>query len=190
MIAPVDWAELAEKLGVFAPSGGETLTGETGYQALEILIGEPAIRAAVDHCVALAPGWLLAESVLRIARPWAAMTYCHEIWSGLEPIERRRQAVRVLQWIADERALKWVAGFLDDPDEDIQCWGAGMLDQLLWCNFVSSQDCEDLLGRLESHQLAEVRDRAKFIRGYLADRQEWQRIRQASDVARDCAERS
>src|SRR5262249_15954213 len=124
-----------------------------------------------------------------IVRPWSAMTYCYEIWSGSGPIERRRLAVWVLKWIGDERAFGWVRDFLDDPDESIQVWGAGLLDQLLWCGHVAAEDCEGLLVRIEAHRLQEIRDTAKFIRKYLADRGEWAKIFEASN-ARWYAERS
>ncbi|HZV20906.1 MAG TPA: hypothetical protein VE986_05100, partial [Hyphomicrobiales bacterium] len=56
--------------------------------------------------------------------------------------------------------------------------------------FVSAENCEDLLVRLEGHRLEYIRDTATFIRRYLDDRKEWMRICEASDAARSYAERS
>jgi len=169
MISPIDWSALANQLGCLTPAG-ETSGSDKARQALELLIGEPAIRASVDHYIARAPGSELTRSVLWLLRPWSAMAYCHDIWRGSASIEARRAAVELLRVVADHRALGWVEHLLADEDEVIQHWGVGVLDQLLWSYLVSPEEAEPLLTRAETHSAATVRERAEFIRGYLRSR--------------------
>lgn len=169
MIDLIDWSALANQLGLLTPTG-ETSGRDKAMRALEILIGEPAIRASVNHYIANAPGSELARSVLWLLRPWSAMAYCHDIWRSSASIEARRSAVELLRVVADHRALGWVEHFLADEDYAIQAWGVGVLDQLLWSNLVSLQEAEPLLVCAENHTTPAVRERAEFIRGYLRTR--------------------
>jgi hypothetical protein len=169
MLDPIDWTTLVKQLGLLA-NGGEMSSSGDARRALEILIGEPAIRASVDHYITRAPGSELARSVLWLMRPWSAMVYCYDIWKSSRSIEDRRTAVELLRVVADDRALNWVGQFLEDADEPIQIWGAGVLDQLLWSNLVEPEEAELVLVRAENHSSAAVRERVGFIRGYLRGR--------------------
>jgi hypothetical protein len=171
MIDSIDWKALAKELGSIGP-GGEVSGSNKARRAIEILIGEPALRASVDHYIAQAPRSELARSVLWLLRPWSAMVYCHDIWKSSASIEVRRSAVELLRVVADHRALIWIEQFLADQDEGIQICGAGVLDQLLWSYLVSPEEAEPLLVCAENHITAAVRECAKFIRGYLRTRLE------------------
>ena len=169
MLDPIDWTTLAKQLGLLA-NGGEKSSSGDARRALEILIGRPAIRASVDHYITGAPGSELARSVLWLMRPWSAMVYCYDIWRSSPSIGDRRAAVELLRVVADRRALNWVGQFLEDKDDAIQAWGAGVLDQLLWSNLVEPEEAEPVLVRAENHSSAAVRERVGFIRGYLRRR--------------------
>lgn len=177
MLDQIDWTALARQLELLN-GGSERYSTDHAREALEIVIGEPAIRATVDHHITRAPGSALAMTVLQLLRPWTAMAYCHEIWRSSRPIEERRSAVQLLRMVADHRALNWVGGFLDDGDGAIQCWGIGVLDQLLWSGLVPAEDAEPLLVRAENHSNPVVRDKAEWIRGFLRReeaRRKWER---------------
>jgi hypothetical protein len=74
--------------------------------------------------------------------------------------------------VADRRALPWIPEFLNDSDPDIQGWGIGVLDQLLYSELVWPEEAEDLLKTAEQHQSEHVRERAEWIRNFLRVRAE------------------
>jgi hypothetical protein len=173
MIDEIDWSALANQLGLLRPgppdnpaARSESSGNGPAMRALEILIGEPAIRASVDYYITHAPGSELARSVLWHLHPWSAMVYCYEIWRSSRPIEDRRSAVELLRVVADRRALGWVGEFLADEDADIQGWGVLVLDQLLYSGLVA-EEAEPLVVGAETHPNPEIRERAKILRGYL-----------------------
>ena len=146
--------------------------GDAARRALEMILGEDAMRASVDCYVARRPGCELVRSVLWLLRPWSVAAYCREIAKSPNDIETRRTAVELLRVVADRRALPWVAEFLDDPDAGVQGWGIGVLDQLLWSVLIEPEEAEEILGRAERHENEAVRERAAFIRSFLRDRAE------------------
>lgn len=147
------------------PSGDDA-----ARRALEMILGEEALRTSVDYYVAVGPASELVRSVLWLLRPWSAMVRCKELAQASNDIETRRRAVYLLQAAADRRALGWVAEFLNDDDPQIQSCGAGVLDQLLWSESVEVEEAEELLLRAAGHANEGVRQRAEFIRSYLTDR--------------------
>ena len=106
------------------------------------------------------------------------MQHCYEIFRSDRNIDDRRAAVELLRVAADERALGWISEFLEDDDQVIQTWGAGVLDQLLWSELVEPEAAEDLLAQAANHKNESVRERAEFIRGFLHHRQERNRLAQ------------
>src|SRR5258708_27682206 len=100
------------------------------------------------------------------------MRYCYEIFKSARAIEDRRASVELLRVVADRRALAWVVEFLDDQDAEIQSWGVGVVDQLLWSNLIESEEAEDLLQKSEQHENKAVREWAEFVRGFLRARAE------------------
>lgn len=143
---------------------------EAARRALEIVLGERALRESVDYYVALRPARELVRSVLWLLRPWSEMIRCRELARPPNEMETRRNAVELLRVVADGRALPWVSEFLDDEDPAIQAWGMGLLDQLLWSELVEPDEAENVLRRAERHGSDGVRHRADVIRSYLQGR--------------------
>lgn len=169
MSAEIDWENLAASLGLLR-ADGERSGGDEARRAIEIIIGEDALRASVDYYIAARRGYALARSVLWQIHPWSAMSYCYEIFNGPGSIGDRRLAVELVRVVADRRALPWISEFLQDEDAQIQAWGAGVLDQLLFSYLVEPEEAEDLLKIAEQHENAAVRELMEFVRGYLDDR--------------------
>ena len=165
----IDWQALASQLGTLR-EGGESSGSQKACEALEILLGEDNLRRAVDYYISGKPGSELARSVLWHIRPFSAIRYCYDIFKSNLPIEVRRSAVELLRVVADKRAVDWIDEFLNDEDADIQAWGAGVLDQLLWSELVEPEDVEYLLAKAETHSNIGVRDTAEFIRDFLKTR--------------------
>jgi hypothetical protein len=165
----IDWEKLATDLGALTPNG-ETGGSEPARRALELLIGEDALRSSVDYYIDRRPGSELARSVLWQLRPWCAMSYCYEIFKGSRDVEDRRTAVELLRVVADARVIPWITEFLKDNDLGIQDWGIGVLDQLLWSELTWPDDVEDLIETSAQHQNEYVRERVDFIKKYLHDR--------------------
>jgi hypothetical protein len=167
----IDWAALAQSLGTLH-EGGESGGSNVARKALELIIGESEIRAAVDYYVSQNIGAELTRHVLWQIRPWSAMQRCCEIYEHSDDIDERRSAIELLRVVADGRAVPWVEQFLDDPDDGIQNWGAGVVDQLLWSDSVDPEDCKHLLDRMAAHPNSSVRDTYDFISKYLKSREE------------------
>jgi len=164
---------LARAVGAISETEhGSTESGsrETARRALELIVGEDALRSAVDHYVRLEPGAELARMVLWQLHPWSAMERCYEIAKTAPSVEERRAAVELLRVVADRRALPWVGELLGDDDAEVQIWATGVLDQLLWSELIEPEEAEDLLRAAEQHTNPSVPERAAFIRRFLADR--------------------
>jgi hypothetical protein len=161
----IDWAALAKELDCESRGGTKYARG-----ALSSLLGDDAIREAVDYYISGRSGAGLARSVLWHIHPRVGIEYCYQIFKEETDLDRRRSAVELLRVVADESALKWVPEFLDDPDEGIQAWGAGVVDQLLWSGFIYEVDCRDILYSMQTHENSAVKERFEFISEFLADR--------------------
>lgn len=161
----IDWADLSRELDC-------EFSGGTKYarRALSKILGDDAIRESVDYYISGESGSELARSVLWHVQPRVGIEYCYQIFKEETDLDRRRSAVELLRVVADESALKWVPEFLDDPDESIQAWGAGVVDQLLWSNIIDEEDCRDILDSMQSHENSAVKERFEFINEFLADR--------------------
>ena len=168
MNTQIDWQALASKLDLFT-ANGERSGDEAAQRALELIIGEDALRQSVDYYIAGGRGSMLARSVLWQLRPWSAMSYCYEIFNSQQELDIRRSAVELLRVVADRRAVPWITEFLNDSDAEIQSWGIGVLDQLLFSKLVESEEVEDLISTAEGHASQAVRECAERIRLYLRD---------------------
>lgn len=168
----VDWEELAHRVGSIREDGSEGSSTELARRAIEILLGPDLCRSAVDYYVSGNPGSELARSILWHIHPWSAMERCHEIYNSSADTQLRCRAVELLRVVADERALGWVEDFLEDTDEGIQTWGAGIVDQLLWSDLIDPEDCEAILTKMRNHPNDRVRETHGFIRSYLESREE------------------
>lgn len=162
----IDWDEFAVAYGGHLGPGGDN----RARRALEVILGEQAIRSAVDCILAVRPGAALALDVLSLLRPGIAAEYCHEISISSSDIDARRRAVGLLQDVGDRRALPWLSGYLDDSDSIIQMCGASVLDHLLFLDLVEPQETEGLLKKAQHHENEAVRERAESIRIFLRDR--------------------
>ena len=92
------------------------------------------------------------------------MSYCYEIYKSDGDVETRRMTVELLRVVADERALGWVAEFLEDEDSGIQAWGIEVLEQLISSGSVEGEDAKQLLLKAEAHANIHVRERGALIR--------------------------
>lgn len=167
--ARIEWEALARRLGTLR-DGGESGGTDLAQTALEQILGEDEIRAAVDYYVAGRRGSELARSVLHLLQPWSAMQRCYEIFRTDPDPERRRSAIALLRVVADERALAWVPEFLRDPDEGVQTWGAGVVDQLLWSDLVDEEDCRPALEMMARLPAQGVQRYYTLIREHLDSR--------------------
>lgn len=168
---PIDWEQLARSLGAIKSDGGTCGGSDLALQAIEEIIGPADLIAAVDYYVDRRPGAELARSVLWMLRPWVAMQRCHELsGTNYEP-DCRRSAVELLRVVADRRALPWVRAYLDDLDEGVQTWGAGIVDQILWSHLVEPEECAELLEIMSNHPNDRVRESAEWIRSFLKERE-------------------
>ena len=104
----------------------------------------------------------------------------YEIFKGPETVENRRTAIELLRVgggsqsiTLDPRVLRGRRRF--------QAWGAGVLDQLLWSEWVEQEEAEELLRTAEQHSNQSVRECAEFVRGYLRSRAEASKERRDDD---------
>jgi HEAT repeat protein len=171
MPTDVNWDQLRKALRLEMIDGDDA-GSDAARRALEMILGEVTLRESVDYYVAVRPARELVRSVLWLIRPWSAMARCHELAQLPNEIETRRSAVELLRVVADRRALPWVSDFLNDRDFQVQSWGLGVLDQLLWSELIEPEEAEELLERAARHENEAVRDRVEFIRGYLRDRRD------------------
>jgi len=169
MATDLNWGELRAALRLEFINGDDA-GSDAARRALEMILGEKTLRDSVDYYVERRAAGELARSVLWLLRPWSAMSRCHELAQLPNAIETRRSAVELLRVVADDRALPWVSDFLEDQDAQIQSWGIGVLDQLLWSELIEPADGEELLERGAQHGNPAVRDQVEFIRTYLRDR--------------------
>ena len=165
----IDWTDLAQRLRSIG--AGEHAGSRMARLALEEIIGQEIFRSAVDHYITLAPGYELARHVLWLIHPFSAMARCHEIYTDSPNLDERRAAIELLRVVADGRALRWVSMYLNDPDDQIQCWAAAIVDQLLWSNLVEVEECETLLRMMAEHPHEGVREKHAFVMRYLAERE-------------------
>lgn len=170
MSSTYDWEALARaagSLGEFSETSGT----DDARRALTRILSEENLVGAVDYYISGRPGSELARSVLRLLRPSCAMQRCYEIYRSDSALPRRRTAVELVRFICDKQALPWVSEFLADPDDVVQMWGAGVVDQLLWDHSVEVEEVAPLLEQLGGHPNPQVRERYAFIQEYLQDRQ-------------------
>jgi len=130
----IDWRGLADILGTISwtenghsESGG----GHIARDALIEIIGDAALRDAVDFYVSRRPGSEVARSVLWLLRPLAAMERCREIFRAPDDDQQAADAINLLQVVADRRVLEWIPEFLASGNIGVRVWGIGIVDQLL-----------------------------------------------------------
>lgn len=169
---PIDWEDLRRTVRVKHgwDVDSESFGTEEARLALVHLIGDDALRAAVDYYVDFRPARELARCALMILRPPSAVERCLEIYRTDGDPERRHGAAEALSWAADGDSLPIVPELLADPDPTVQRLGAAFLDQLLWTRLAHPPVAELFLRLAEDHANPDVRTTAAWIRAYLKDR--------------------
>jgi HEAT repeat protein len=168
-VDPIDWEGLAESCGTLRDDG-EISGDHIGREAIAQILGADALRSAVDHYVHHRRGSGLARSLLGVLRPAVAIRRCMEIYAAQGPIEARRSAVELLSSIGNGQELGVVKGFLEDPDGDIQAWGAKLLKQLVFQESVTAAEAEDYVRFGEGLENPGVRRAMSRIRNFLSRR--------------------
>jgi hypothetical protein len=164
--AHIDWTALAQRLGTIGDAADthEEIGGtDLARAAIEHIIDPRRLASAVDHYVLGEPGYELARSVLWLLHPYSAMQRCRAIFHSDAELPVRRRAIELLRVVADQRVLPWIKEFLDHPDPEIQYFGAGIVDQLLFAGLVVPADCAELLALAEAHENGQVRALAEEI---------------------------
>jgi hypothetical protein len=159
-MSTVDWGAVAKSIGVSPDQGGSV----AAQAAICGLLGEDALREAVDWYVAGKPGAELARSVLWQLHPPSAMRRCKELIEESSNSEVRASAVELLRVVADARVLEWVPGFLADAQCEVQEYGVLIVDQLAFSLLVSEEQAEPVLLAAETSSNAKVREYAARIR--------------------------
>ena len=161
--------KLAESCGTLHDHG-ESGGDQIGREAIARILGEDALRSAVDHYVRHRRGSALARSVLGVLRPAVAIRRCLEIYSDQGPIEARRSAVELLSAIGGWQELGAVKRFFEDPDGDIQAWGAKLRKQLVVAESVTAEEAEEYVRFGEGIENPGVRRVMSRIRDFLSRR--------------------
>jgi hypothetical protein len=169
---PIDWCQLGRdvRLKHGWDVDDESFGTEEARAALCELIGDDAMRAAVDYYVDALPAGELARCALMILRPAAAVERCLEIYRGDPDPRRRVLALEALRWTADSDVLPVLHELYRDPDPAVQRAGVALLDQLLWTGSVFPDQGELFLRLAEEHANPYLPEAAAMIRDYLARR--------------------
>jgi hypothetical protein len=158
----IDWAGLHTTLGT-----GDWGGTEIAQLALAVIIGDAALRDAVDCYVGSRPGSEVARSVLMHVKPVAAHDRCLEIYRQDRDPMRRQLALDLFRYLAVHDDAPLVSEFLANTDPSIQNLGIGVLDQLVWADEVEAEEAETYLVAAEQHANPGVRETAEWIRGVL-----------------------
>ena len=189
MREPIDWIELSRKIG---QDKSIIYSSSFAMLAIEQIIGEDAIRQAVDYYVAYRRESELVYHVLWRLRPWSAIQRCYEIIRSSDDREDRRAAVGLLKVVGDERVLDWIDEFLGDPDDWIQQGAINILDQMLFSggiryNEPAMEKVDRLLASAETHPNPNVRQGAVSLRAQEDRRKRpggrWRRVHTAGPSA-------
>ncbi|MFM2429391.1 MAG: hypothetical protein RLZZ511_604 [Cyanobacteriota bacterium] len=159
----VDWESLAKELGTLTDFGGELGGSDLGTQAIEYVLGSEFFEQAVEHYIKCRSGAELARSVLLRLKPWSGMKHCYYIFKHSENLDDRRSAIELLRVVGDRQVLKWIPEFLSDPDQSIQSWGIGIIDQLLFWELLFDEDVKEILELALTHENQYVRGQASRL---------------------------
>ncbi len=148
----IDWTALAVRIGsVEVGCAFEHGSDALAREAVVHLLGDAAMRDAVDLYVMRQPGFELVRSVLWLLRPWSAMQRCHEIFASAADLDARRSGIELLRVVADRRVLPWIPRYLDDPDPGIRSFGIGVVDQLLFAQLIDLEEAAAALAIARAH---------------------------------------
>lgn len=163
----IDWRSLAETLGAITwTDRGRQESGGTriACDALIELIGDEALRDAVDFYVSAEPGHELARSVLWLLGPPAAMERCRKIFRDFDDLQEQADAINLLQVVADRRVLDWVPEFMASGNDGVRVWAIGIIDQLLIMKGeIELEEAMPLIEKALADPYQAVRSRAQQI---------------------------
>jgi hypothetical protein len=159
----VDWEALARELCTLTDFGGEMGGSDLGAQAIEHILEAEFFEQAVEHYISSKPGFELARSVLLRLKPWSGMKHCYKIFKYSNNLAARRSAVELLRVVGDRKVLGWIPEFLADPDPDIQSWGMGVIDQLLFWELLFDEDVRPILESALNHDNPYIREQAELL---------------------------
>lgn len=168
----IDWEQLAVAVGSIRPDGSMHAGTDYAQRALEHILGDENIRAAVELVVTAGPADHLAASVLRFIQSPRALDLAYSIFKT-RPYAEAPLAVWLTKEIGLPRSLDWIEEFL--ADEMVAGVGVDVLDQLLFSRAVEPSDTRvlRLLRVMEGHPNATVRDKAAAIRKDVTRQQQW-----------------
>ena len=126
------WERLATDLGFVPVSGQGFNGGDNARAAISVLLGDDALRGAVDSCVDRDPGAELANSVLSLLKPQAARDYCRQIVRRDRDTSRRQFAAALFKDMATGDDLPVVGELLEHPDPHVQVWAVALLRVLAY----------------------------------------------------------
>ncbi len=163
----IDWRDLADKLGTITwTEHGHSEKGGThiAAQALTHVLGDAALRDAVDFYVSGAPGFEVARSVLWMLRPPAAMDRCREIILAADDDQEAADAANLLQVVADRRVFDWLPELLKSRSPGVRVWTVGIIDQLvIMTQEVELEEAMPLLRKALDDSAEQVRHRARQV---------------------------
>ncbi len=158
----IDWEQLAREVGSLS-EGSEIGGLEYARAAVTAVLGDAEIMGAVHTFLDLGPGSELARNVLAMLRPSSALQECYRLFRESSDLEDRRLAVALISHIADIAVLDWIDNFLDDPDAEIQSWGARALLELVYDFDLEELDARRLIAKARNHENQKVRETASII---------------------------
>lgn len=148
----MDWAALARELGCLEGDSSEACDVVRASRALDLLIGDETIRAAVDLVVDNGPGRLLAQYALVQMMSRQASVLAYDIYRT----DRQRAvwAAQLIMHIGHPDTAQYLPIFLADDDGGIALTGMDLLDRLLggWAQaWLDDAFVEQVLARASEH---------------------------------------
>lgn len=159
----IDWTGLAADVGSIRAEGERGGTTVAQY-AIERILGEANLRAAVELVLASGPGSELAMSVLSLICSWTAAEIVYAEYKRSTG-DRASRAVWLIKSIAHPHSKNWISEFL--ADDNVSGWGIDLLDQLVWLDRIDSEEAGKLLTLAEHNKRERVRQKAAFVREQL-----------------------
>jgi hypothetical protein len=166
-VETIDWRDLADTLETITLSEqGHSERGGTDVakSALTLILGDAALRDAVDFYVAGGPGSETARSVLWMLRPPAAMERCREIILTSDDEQEAADAANLLQVVADRRVFDWLPELLASRNPGVRAWTVGIIDQLvIMTGEIELDEAMPLLDKALVDPAEQVKDRARQV---------------------------
>lgn len=162
----IDWTTLAGQLGLLHENG-EHADRESALRAVELILGEEALAAAVDFYVSLQPGSELVHYVLMLLRPLSAQRRCYEIYRSDTDPDNRRFALDLFRDIADRRAIPWIGELLAEQHSEANVHAMDLLGRLIKAERAMPQDVEEHLLRARDHPNPVVQEIAFALRRFI-----------------------